>query len=144
MTQAQRDTRRKMKVPEHARESGNVAKTCRCFGISRQCHYKWLHAYEREGEDGLVDSRPCPENHALRMPAPIEEKILHLRRRYHMGPTRIAWYLGRYHGFSISTHGVYNMLLRNGMSRLPGGRRTNLLPSMRYERGRPGTTSRWT
>jgi transposase-like protein len=54
-----------------------VAKTCRHFGISRQCHYNWLHAYERQGRAGLVDSRPCPENHALQTPAAIEEKIVH-------------------------------------------------------------------
>ncbi len=138
MTQAQRDIRRKMRVLEHARGSGNIAKTCRYFGISRQCYYNWLHAYEREGETGLIDSRPCPENHALRTPAPIEEKILHLRRRYHMGPTRIAWCLGRYHDFSISTHGVYNVLVRNGMNRLPGGRRKHTLPSKRYEKRVPG------
>lgn len=75
MTDAQRDIKRKMKVTEYAKESGNVAKTCRHFGISRQCYFSWLHAYERHGSEGLIDSRPCPENHALRTPAPIEEKI---------------------------------------------------------------------
>ena len=58
MTDAQRDIKRKMKVLEYAKECGNVAKTCRYFGISRQCYYNWLHAYERRGEAGLIDSRP--------------------------------------------------------------------------------------
>jgi len=110
MTQQQRDIKRKLAVLEHAKESGNVAKTCRRFGISRQCFYNWQRAFDRRGEAGLVNRGPCPENHSLRTPRPIEEKIVHLRLTYHFGPTRIAWYLGRYHGFSISTHGVYNVL----------------------------------
>ena len=35
MTQKQRDVKRKLTVPEHARESGNVAKTARHVGTSR-------------------------------------------------------------------------------------------------------------
>lgn len=35
MTQGKRDIRRKLKVLEHARETGNVAKTVRHFGIFR-------------------------------------------------------------------------------------------------------------
>jgi hypothetical protein len=70
---------------------------------------------------------------------PIEEKIVHLRLTYHFGPTRIAWYLGRYHEFSISTHGVYNVLVRNGTNRLPGGCNKRSMPSViRYEKQVPG------
>ncbi len=50
MTQAQRGIRRKLKVLEYAKRCGNIAKACRYFGISRQCYYNWLHAFEREGE----------------------------------------------------------------------------------------------
>jgi transposase-like protein len=40
----------------HAEEvTGNVARTCRYYGISRQCFYKWLHRYEEHGEDGHVE-----------------------------------------------------------------------------------------
>ncbi len=35
------------------------------------------------GEKGLINSEPCPENPGLRTPAAIEEKILCLRRNYH-------------------------------------------------------------
>ena len=84
----------------YAAESGNVALTARRFGISRQCFYIWKRAYEKHGEAGLINKSPCPVNMPLRMPAEIEEKILHLRRTYHFGPVRIAWYLERYHGLS--------------------------------------------
>ena len=45
MTQPERDIKRKLTVLKHAEESGNVAQTARRFGISRQCYYKWKHAY---------------------------------------------------------------------------------------------------
>ena len=32
---------RKLRVPEHAKETGNVSKTCRYFGISRETYYCW-------------------------------------------------------------------------------------------------------
>jgi transposase-like protein len=90
MTQQQRDIKRKLAVLNHAEESGNVALTARRFGTSRQCYYKWKHAYEERGEEGLVNKKPCPVNVTLRTPPEIEEKIVHLRRTYHFGPMRIA------------------------------------------------------
>jgi len=139
MTQPQRDIRRKMNVLGYVKEHGNVAKACRHFGISRQCYYNWLHAYERRGEAGLIDSRPCPENHKLRTPKPIEDKIVHLRTTYHFGPHKIAWYLERYLDIKISPHGVYNVLRRNGLGRLPANTRMRSMPSViRYEKQVPG------
>jgi transposase InsO family protein len=138
MKQAERDIKRKLAVFRYAEESGNVAFTCRHFGISRQCFYIWKRAYERDGEAGLVNKKPCPENVALRTPAPVEEKILHLRRVYHFGPRRIAWYLERYHGIGISPSGVHRVLCRNGLSRLPANCRTRSIASRRYEKQMPG------
>jgi len=138
MTQAQRDIKRKLKVLEHARETGNIAKTCRHFGISRQGFYKWRHAYEQFGEAGLINSRPCPENPSRRTPPEIEEKILYLRRNYHFGPHRIAWYLERYHGFKMAGSGVYCVLKRFGLNRLPANCRKRSIVSLRYEKQVPG------
>ena len=46
---AKRDISRKLKVLQHAQESGNVSKTCRYFGISREAFYGWNRAYEKKG-----------------------------------------------------------------------------------------------
>ena len=59
---AKDDIRRKLKVLNYAKEIGNVSKTCRYFGISRESFYQWKRAYEIHGEQGLVNSKPCPEN----------------------------------------------------------------------------------
>jgi transposase-like protein len=40
-------------VLRHVEEaSGNVAATCRYYGISRQCYYGWLRRYEADGLEG--------------------------------------------------------------------------------------------
>ncbi len=111
MTQAQRDIRKKLRVLNHAKETGNVSKTCRYFGISRETFYQWKRKYEQHGEEALVNSKPCPENPTLKAPPEIEEKILYLRRTYHFGAQRIAWYLGRYHGIEISCGGVRSAIV---------------------------------
>ena len=36
--------------------------TCRYYGISRPCFYKWLHRYEELGEEGLRDGSSRPLN----------------------------------------------------------------------------------
>ena len=50
----QRKISHRLAVLRHADEvTGNVAATCRYYGISRPTFYKWLHRYEEHGEDGL-------------------------------------------------------------------------------------------
>jgi transposase-like protein len=73
---AQQDITRELKVLNHARETGNVSKTCRYFGICRETFSSWRRAYETHGENALIDSRPCPENHKLMMAAFNEQKPL--------------------------------------------------------------------
>jgi transposase len=118
MTQAQRDIRRKLQILNYAEEIGNVSKACRYFGISRETFYLWKRAYQERGKEGHINSKPCPENPSLRTPPEIEEKILYLRRTYHLGQLRIAWYLERYHSIKISGGGVYGVLRRHGLNRI--------------------------
>ena len=57
----ERRANRRLAVLRHVEEvSGNVAATCRYYGISRQCYYGWLRRFEADGLDGLKDrsSRP--------------------------------------------------------------------------------------
>jgi hypothetical protein len=39
MTDQERDVQRKLKVLRHAEQTGNIAKTCRYFGIGRASFY---------------------------------------------------------------------------------------------------------
>ena len=54
-----RQVRRRLAVLRHVEEvTGNVAMTCRYFGISRQLYYTWLRRYRADGLEGLRD-RSC-------------------------------------------------------------------------------------
>jgi transposase len=48
--------------------SGNVAKMCRNYGVSRPTYYKWLQRYEKHGIEGLRDgsSRPHSSKNSTR------------------------------------------------------------------------------
>lgn len=49
---------------EHAKRIGNVAATCRFFGISRPKFYKWKKRFDELGAAGLAD-RPRTPKHSL-------------------------------------------------------------------------------
>ncbi len=64
MTREEHDIQRKLKVLRHAEKTGQVARTCRYFGVDRSSFYRWKAAYERRGEAGLVNAKPIPKNPA--------------------------------------------------------------------------------
>ena len=138
MDKDQREIRRKLRILEHADKIGSVAVTCRYFGIGRSSFYRWRDAYRRNGVEGLVNARPVARNHPNRTPDEVIEKVLHLRRKYHLGPIRIVWYLERYHGIQVSDAGVYRILRRNGLNRLPRGTRMRKVHTKRYSKQVPG------
>ncbi len=138
MNSQERIIQRKLKVLQHAELTGNVAKTCRYFGIGRASLYRWKAAYEARGEQGLVNAKPIPKNPANQTPPEIVEKVLYLRSKYHLGPIRIVWYLARYHAINISEAGVSRILKRNGVSRLPRGTRMRKIHTKRYSKQVPG------
>uniref|UniRef100_UPI00300AF565 IS481 family transposase n=1 Tax=Streptomyces sp. CA2R101 TaxID=3120152 RepID=UPI00300AF565 len=72
--------------------------------------------------------------------ADVVEKILWLRRQYHFGPAKIAMYLQRYHDVAISTSGVWRILKKVGLNRLPASQRYKRHTTRwkRYEKQRPG------
>jgi hypothetical protein len=55
-----------------------------------------------------------------------------------LGPIRIVKYLERYHRLKISDAGVYRILYRNGVNRLPGGTRLRKVHTKRYNKQVPG------
>lgn len=120
--------------------SGNVAATCRYYGISRECYYRWRRRYEADGLDGLKDRSHRPHRSPRTTQAEVIEKIVWLRKHYHFGPAKIVMYLARYHDVTISTSGVWRILKRLGLNRLPASQRyqRRALRWKRYEKQRPG------
>ena len=138
MNKAQRDIRRKKRVLEHAARIGTVRKTCRYFGVARSGFYRWKQAYETDGDEGLINKKPCPYNPRLRTPPDIVEKVLHLRRTYHLGPIRMVWYLERYHGITMCDATVYRICRRHGLNRLPSRVGRRAVKTHRDEKHVPG------
>ena len=91
-----RRANRRLAVLRHAEEvSGNVAATCRYYGISRNVFYRWKRRYEDEGIEGLKDRSSAPLYCPTVTHPDIVEKIIHLRQHYHFGPMKIRMYLKR-------------------------------------------------
>lgn len=95
MSKDRREIANKLRIWQHAEETGDVAKTCRYFGIGRSSFCRWRDAQRKDGEEALVNKPPIPKWHANHTPIEIEKKVLHLRSKYRLGPMRIAWYLAR-------------------------------------------------
>jgi transposase len=136
-----RKVRHRLAILRHYEEvTGNVAQTCRYYGISRPTFYKWLHRYEELGEQGLRDgsSRPLASPNATR--GEIVGKIVYLRQHYHFGPLKISMYLRRYHDIEIGHSGVWRILKRLDMNRLPSSQRYRRHNRrwQRYEKPLPG------
>lgn len=136
-----RRARHRLAVLRHVEEvSGSVAATCRYYGISRQCYYIWLRRYEAEGLEGLKDRSSAPHHTPHATKADVVEKILWLRQQYHFGPAKIAMYLDRYHDVKVSSSGVWRILKKVGLNRLPASQRYKRRSTRwkRYEKQRPG------
>ena len=138
MTIDEREVKRKQRILEYAKESGNISKTCRHFGIPRSLYYVWRNAYRRHGEIGLKRKKPVPKSNPNQTPDEIVEKILYLRHKYHLGPTRIMWYMARYHQMRVSDATIYRILKRYGVSRLPGKVGRRKVHTKRYNKRVPG------
>ena len=137
----QRKIRHRLAVLRHAEEvSGSVSATCRYYGISRQCFYKWLRRYEEHGEEGLRDRSSAPQNSPNATNADVVGKIMYLRQDYHFGPLKISMGLKRYHDIEIGHSGVYRVLKRLGLNRLPASQRYKRHTDRwkRYEKPLPG------
>ena len=138
MSNDEREIRRKLRVLEHADEHGNIRRTCRYFGISRSLFYVWRGKYRAQGRAGLARQKAVGVSYWNAIAPEVVEKVLHLRRTYHLGPKRIVWYMERYHGIRISDASVYRICRRRGMNRLPGHVGRRAVHTHRYEKKVPG------
>ena len=113
MIQKDREIQRRLRILKRAEETGHVGRTCRYFGTGRTSFYRSKAALEKHGEAGLVRKKAISRNPKNRTPPEIVEKVLYLRKTYHLRPMRIVCYLVRYHDINISGAGVSRLLKRN-------------------------------
>ena len=137
----QRLVNHRLAIIRHAEEvTGNVAQTCRYYGITRQTFYRWLRRYEEKGLEGLRDRSRRPHHSPNATSAEVVGKIIYLRQHYHFGPGKISMYLARYHDIDISKSGVWRILARLELNRLPASQKHKTYQKRwkRYEKPQPG------
>ena len=87
---------RRLAIIRHVEEvTGNVALTCRYYGISRTLFYTWRRRYEELGVEGLRPRSRRPHTSPNATSGEVIGKIVHLRTTYHFGPRKISMYLKR-------------------------------------------------
>ena len=131
----------RLAVLRHAEEvTRNVSLTCRYYGITRTCFYRWKRRYAQLGDPGLRDRSSRPRRSPRATSADVVGKIVYLRQHYHFGPLKIAMYLKRYHDLSLSQSGIWRILRRLGLGRLPASQRYVRYRERwkRYEKPEPG------
>jgi transposase len=133
--------RRRLAILRHVEEvTGNVAMSCRYFGNSPPTYCAWLRRYDEEDVDGLRDRSKRPRTSPDATRVDVVDKIIHLRKHYHFGQGKIAIYPRRPHDVEISKSGVWRILHRLDMGRLPASQRYKRHDRRwtRYEKQRPG------
>jgi len=109
--------RRRIAVLEHAQRTGNVAATCRTFGISRTSYYEWKQAADAYGLDALVPKARRPPQMPDATPTHVVESLLTLAVVHPtIGCRHYADRLGE-QGFSISKSTVQKLLVAHGLGR---------------------------
>jgi transposase InsO family protein len=137
----ERQAKHRLSVIRHAQEvTGSVARTCRYYGISRATYYRWYRRYEEKGVVGLRDRSTRPHACPHETPGEVVAKIIYLRQNYHFGPRKIEMYLKRYHDINVSVSGIWRILKRLDMNRLPVSQRykRHVDRWKRYEKPQPG------
>ena len=102
--------------------------------------YKWRNRFEELGAEGLRDRSSKPHHSPRATRSEVVAKIVCLRLHYHFGPLEISMCLKRYHDIEVSNSGVWRILDRLGMGRLPADQRYRRHKQRwkRYEKPQPG------
>lgn len=106
--------------------------------LARSLFYIWKKKFLKDGKKGLLRKRPVAHNHPKKLSEDIIEKILELRKTYNLGPQRIAWYLERYHGITISCSSAYRTLARNNVPPISKSAGRRAVHTKRYAKSVPG------
>jgi transposase InsO family protein len=109
--------RRRVRVLEHAAETGNVSLTCRTFGISRKTFYEWKRVAERYGLEALVPKARRVPQMPNATPTHVVNELLSLAvAEPTIGCRQYADRLSD-RGYQISKSTVQDLLVRHGLGR---------------------------
>ena len=117
MTRDQIIYQRRLRVLAHAEETGNVAETCRTFGVSRTRFYEWRSAAEDYGVEALMPKQRRRPQLPNATPTHVLEVLLTLAvLQPTLGCRQLADRLAD-RGLSVSKTTVHKLLADHGLAR---------------------------
>jgi transposase InsO family protein len=122
----------RLRLCRRIEDGWTVAAAAESMNISRQTAYKWWRRYREAGLLGLNDRSSRPRHCPTKTPARTERRIVELRRRYQLGPARLAPRAG------IPASTLHRILQRYGVSRLSDLDRGSGRVVRRIETSHPG------
>ena len=117
MTPAEIIYHRRVRVLEHAKQTGNVAATCRTFGVSRTRFYEWRKLAERYGLDALMPKERRVPQMPNATPTWVVNELLTLAvTEPTIGCRQYADRLAA-RGYTVAKSTVQDILVRHGLGR---------------------------
>lgn len=108
---------RRVRVLDHAMQTGNVAETCRTFGISRTRFYEWRNRAERYGLEALMPKgRRKPQLPSATPTWVVNELLTLTATEPTIGCRQYADRLGE-RGYAIAKSTVQKLLVDHGLGR---------------------------
>lgn len=97
----------------HAKESGNIAETCREYGLSRKSFYKWKNRYTENGLNGLISKHSLKNRRSTFEKEENNVLNLSLESPSH-GPSKISVQCSE-SGMLISPSSIQKILNKHGL-----------------------------
>ncbi len=128
----------RLKAVHEVLDGATVVDVAERYGVVRQTVHTWLKNYASDGMGGLVDKTSKPESCPHQMPAPMEARIVELRRAHpRWGPQRILDQLRRDGVTGLpGRSSIYRVLVRHKLID-PQARKRRKSDYKRWERSRP-------
>ncbi len=118
MRRSAEEKREIIHLVEHSQLS--VTQTLKELDVPRSSFYRWYRDYLEEGEEGLMDKRPCPRQIWNRIPDTVRKQVVDLALEHPDQSCRqLAWLFTDQEGYFISESSVYRILKRYNLIESP-------------------------
>ena len=97
-------------VIEYRKTDLNISRTAEMFGITRAVVYDIL-GKEKAGD--LRDRSRAPRHQPGKTPAAVEDRVVEVKNKTHLGPERLSRYLKDYDGMTVPAGTIRHILRRN-------------------------------
>jgi transposase InsO family protein len=107
-----RDEAEKMEIIHLVEHSSlSVKRTLEELNVPHSTFYRWYQQYQEEGETGLIDQRPNPQQVWNRIPAEVKQQVVDLALQHpDRSPRQIAWLFTDEQGYFVSESSTYRIL----------------------------------